>query len=287
MAHVGGIHARGNPSFPEVEVEVFKGDSLRFGFLQSLPRLSHLRHPFTFGIVFHPALYTFRLLYHVPRDEAVFDFVTGYERVVEDAPFEGIEQFLLRGVGYLPHIAEIDRAELVERRGQGFFGSACIDTALHREGHGTVEDVSLDELAVLRTFQRKDVAPSGIHHHQLHVLFGVEVAVTHDKLVITDIEVFAPWHICHATGRFIAVQPLVSVTERYIQQRFFFLVASQSKRLESRSVGSDVFQIPDVACPVCHQRPFTQVHFRRAVIGTRFHIQDFLLLFHLRIVFRL
>ncbi|EJX02544.1 hypothetical protein, membrane [gut metagenome] len=29
------------------------------------------------------------------------------------------------------------------------------------------------------------------------------------------------------------------------------------------------------------------MHFRRAVIGTRFHIQDFLLLFHLRIVFRL
>ena len=165
MAHVGGIHTRGNPAFPEIEVEVFKGDALRFGLLQCLPRLFHLRHPLTFGIVLHPALYAFRLLYHVPRDEAVFNLVTGYERIVEDTTFEGIEKLLFRTVCYPPHIAEIDRTVLVERCGQGFFGRACIDTALHREGNGTVEDVRLDELAVLRTFQRKDVAPSGIHHY--------------------------------------------------------------------------------------------------------------------------
>ena len=165
MAHVGGVHARRNPAFPEVEVEVLKGDTLRLGFLQSLQRLLNLRQPFTFGIAAHPCLNPFRLLYHVPRDEPVLYLVTGYERVVEDAPFEGVKQPLLRAVGYLPHVAEIDRAELVERRGECLFGSAYVGMALHREGNGTVEDVRLDEPAVLRTFQRKDVAPSGIHHH--------------------------------------------------------------------------------------------------------------------------
>ena len=50
MAHVGGIHARRNPAFTEVEVEVFKGDTLRLGFLQSLQSLFHLRQSFVFGI---------------------------------------------------------------------------------------------------------------------------------------------------------------------------------------------------------------------------------------------
>ena len=165
MAHVGGIHARRNPAFPEVEVEVLKGDTLRLGFLQSLQSLLNLRQPFTFGTAAHPCLNPFRLLYHVSGNEPVLYLVTGYKRVVEDASFEGIEQLLFRTVGYLPHIAEIDRAELVERCGECLFGRAYVGMALHREGNGTLEDVRLDEPAVLRTFQRKDVAPSGIHHH--------------------------------------------------------------------------------------------------------------------------
>jgi len=224
MAHVGGIHARGNPAFTEVEVEVFKGDTLRLGFLQSLQSLFHFRQSFAFQIIFHPCLYTLRLLYHVSRDEAVFNLVTGYERIVEDTPLEGIEKLLFRTVCYPPHIVEIDRTILVERCRQGFFRRTDVGMVLHREGNGTVEDVRFDELAVLRTFQRKDVAPSGVHHHQFHVLFGVEVAITHDKLVVTGVQVFTPRYIFLTSVRFIAVQPLVCVTERYIQQRFLFLI---------------------------------------------------------------
>ena len=247
MAHVGGIHARRNPAFTEVEVEVFKGDTLRLGFLQSLQSLFHFRQSFAFQIIFHPCLYTLRLLYHVSRDEAVFNLVTGYERIVEDTPFEGTKQFLFRGVGYLPHIAEIDRAELVERCGQGFFGRACIDTALHREGNGTVEDVRLDKLAVLRTFQRKDVAPSGIHHHQFHVLSGVEVTVTHDKLIVVGVEIPALRFVFRMVLRLVAIQTFVSVTERYIQHRFLFLIATEVERLEGRTVRREVFQVTEIA----------------------------------------
>jgi len=121
-AHVGGIDTRRNPAFPEVEIKVFKGDAWRFGIFQSLQRLLHLRHTFIFGVFAHPCLYALRLLYHVPGDETVFDLVTGYERIVVDAPLQGCEQILRRAVSYLTHIVEIDRAIFVERRGQGFFG---------------------------------------------------------------------------------------------------------------------------------------------------------------------
>ena len=116
-AHVGGVHARGDPAFPEVEVEILERDFLRFGFFQCLQRLPDFRQPFVFGIVVYPCLDIFRLLYHVPGDEPVLYLVTCHERVVEDAPLEGTKQFILRIVGYLPHIVEIDRAVLVERCG--------------------------------------------------------------------------------------------------------------------------------------------------------------------------
>ena len=117
MAHISSVHARRNPAFPEVEVKVLKGDALRLGFFQSLQRLLHFRHTSVFRVVAHPCLDALRLLYHVPGDEPVLYLVTGYERVVEDASFEGVKQSLLRAVGYLPHIIKIDRAELVERCG--------------------------------------------------------------------------------------------------------------------------------------------------------------------------
>jgi len=164
-AHVGGIDTRRNPAFPEIEVQILEGDTRRFGIFQSLQRLFHFRHTLTFGVFAHPSLYAFRLLYHVPGYEAVFDFVTGHERIVIDASLQGCEQLLRRAVGYLPHIVEIDRAIFVERRGQGFFGRAYVGMALHGEGNGMLEDVRLDELSVLHPFQRKDVTPARVHHH--------------------------------------------------------------------------------------------------------------------------
>ena len=149
--------------------------------------------------------------------------------------------------------------------------------ALHREGHGTLEDVRLYELSVLCPFQREDVSPSGIHHHQFHVLPGVEVAVAHDELVVAGVQVLAPRDIFLAPIRFIAVQTLVCVTERHIQQRLLFLIPGQSERLECHAVGSDVLQITDVTRPACHQRAFTQVHLRCAVVGTRRKVGGFLL----------
>ena len=57
------------------------------------------------------------------------------------------------------------------------------------------EDVRLDKLPVLNPFQRKDVTPAGIHHYQFHVLSGIEIAVTHDKLIITGVQMFPPRNI--------------------------------------------------------------------------------------------
>ena len=147
------------------KVQILEGDALRLGIFQSLQRLLHLRHTLIFGIVTHPCLYAFRFLYDISGDETVFDFVTGHERIVVDAPLQGSEQILRRAVGYLPHIVEIDRTIFVERRRQGFFGRAYVGMALHREGNRMLEDVRLDELSVFHPFQRKDVAPARIHHH--------------------------------------------------------------------------------------------------------------------------
>ena len=213
VAHIRGVHARGNPSFTEVEVEVFKLNPLRFGFFQCFQCLLHFRHMFIFGIGIYPIFDSFRLLYHVSGDEPVLDLVTGYERVVEDAPFQGLEQFLLRSVGYLPHIIEIDRSESVERCCKRFLRCPGIHGGLHPEGYGAFKDVRLHKPAALRTFQRKDIASAGIHHHQFHILLGIEVAVAHDKFIVAGVQVFTPLGICLVSVRFIAVQPLVCVTD--------------------------------------------------------------------------
>ena len=88
----------------------------------------------------------------------------------------------------------------------------------------------------------------------------------------------SPRNIRLVPVRFIAVQPLVCITQRHIQQRFFLLVAFQVERLKCCPVWRDVLQVSDVMTPpVCHQRPFTQVHLRCAMVGTRRKVHDFLL----------
>ena len=81
--------------------------------------------------------------------------------------------------------------------------------ALHRERNGTLENIRLDEPAVLRPFQRKDVTPARIHHHQFHVLLGVEVAVAHDKLIVAGVQRSALRRPFIVVLRLVAVKPLV------------------------------------------------------------------------------
>ena len=54
-----------------------------------------------------------------------------------------------------------------------------------------VEDVSLDKLTVLATFQCQCVTTVGVHHNELDILLLVEIAILGYKLIVILIEVFA------------------------------------------------------------------------------------------------
>ena len=114
MAHVGGIHAGGNPTLTEVEVQFLEGNALGFRIPQGFKRHFHVGDPLAVGIIIHPCLDTLRLFNHVPGYETVLDFVTVRQRIEIDAVFEGGEQFLLRPVGNGAHILKIDTAVFVE-----------------------------------------------------------------------------------------------------------------------------------------------------------------------------
>ena len=57
----------------------------------------------------------------------------------------------------------------------------------HGERHGMHKDVRLDKPPLFLAFDSKEVAPTGIHKHQPHVLRGVEDTVTHDELVVVGV----------------------------------------------------------------------------------------------------
>ena len=97
-AHVGGIHARGYPTLPEVEIQILEGDLFGHGIFQSFKRLLCLwYHPVALMSPY-PFLYVGHLLHHVSGDEAVGNLVAVRQRVVEHSAFQGIEHLRLRQV---------------------------------------------------------------------------------------------------------------------------------------------------------------------------------------------
>ena len=246
VAHVGGVDARGYPPFAEVEVEFLEGDALWSGILQCLQRLFSLRQMLMLPVIGNPCLDALRLVDDIPGNEAVADFVIVRQRVEIDPAVEGSEQFLLGGVSERAHVVEMNRAVPVERGGQGFLRRVGLHDLIHREGHGTLEDVGLDELPVLLTLQGKDVASCGIHQQQFHVLLGVEVAVAQDKLVVVGVEVASLRLVLLVVLRLIAVQTLVGITQGDVEHQFLFLKAIEVSGMEHRSVGREVFQIAHV-----------------------------------------
>ena len=89
----------------------------------------------------------------------------------------------------------------------------------------------------LNTYYDEFVMRYGNLNARQNVKLVMMDAVAHDKLVVAGVQVFTPHGICLAPVRFIAVQPLVCVTERHIQQRLLLLEARQPERMECRAVG--------------------------------------------------
>ena len=144
---------------------------------------------------------------------------------------------------------------------------------VHREGHGTLEDVGLDELPVLLTLQGEDVASCGIHQQQLHVLLGVEVAVAQDKLVVVGVEVASLRLVLLVVLRLIAVQTLIGIAQGDVEHQFLFLETVEVGGMEHRSVWREVFQIAHVPCRIEHNGAFTVMGFQRAVVGMRSEVK--------------
>ena len=86
-----------------------------------------------------------------------------------------------------------------------------------------VEDVSLDKLTVLDTLQCQCVAPIGVHHNELGIMFLVEVAILGYELIVILVKVFAQMFGRLMVFRFVVIELLVCLGQGYIQHRTFLL----------------------------------------------------------------
>ena len=103
-----------------------------------------------------------------------------------------------------------------------------------------VEDVSLDKLTVLATFQSQCVTTVCVHQYELDILFLVEVAILGYKFIVILVKVFAQmlrWLMCL---RFVVIELLVCLRHGDIQLGTFFLLRFKTKRSKCGSRLSDI-----------------------------------------------
>ena len=274
-AHVGGIHARGYPPLPEVEVQVLKRDLFRHGFFQRFQRLPCLRQHPVLPVTAYPFLHIGGLLYHVPGYEAVGYLVALCQRVVEHPSFQRFQHVRLRHVADGFHVGQVYSAIQVQRGGQGFLRRFRGDCRFLRKGNGAVEYVRLHHRAALAAFQCQHVAPGGVHHQQFHVLSGIQAAVAHHELVIVGVQVAAEHVVCLLPFRLLCVEPLVGVAHRDVQLRLLLLHTLHVQRLEGRPVAGHVLQHAHLIAHALRvypcQRAVLQVRLQRSAVRARHH----------------
>ena len=115
---VGRIDSRRYPPLAEVEVQLVERNRSRRGLLQGY---KGFLLALAVRVPGHPCLDALRLIDDIARDEAVFDLVTSGERIVEDAPFQFVDQLLAAVVRQGFHVIEIHTSVAVERGGERLF----------------------------------------------------------------------------------------------------------------------------------------------------------------------
>ena len=137
VCHIRGVYPRGNPPFPEVEVQLVEQDR---GW-HCVPQCSKglicgIRHVVSDSISFivkSPFENVFHFLHDIPCYETVLDFVAVLHRVVIDASFERLRQFGFAVSAKTAHIFHIHAAVLVERGGKRIFRCLHADILLLRK----------------------------------------------------------------------------------------------------------------------------------------------------------
>ena len=267
------VDTRRNPPLAEVEVQLVERDRARRGFLQGG---ESFLFAFAVRVLGHPCLDALRFVHYVACDEAVFDLVAAGERIVENAPFQLVDQLVAAIVREGFHVVEVHAAVAVERGRKRLLGRIDVRRLVHSERYGMVENVGLDELPVLRPFEGEDVAPRRVHHQELDVRFGVQIPVTGDELVVTGVQRLALRRPFIVILRLVSVEPLVSVAHGSVSCNLLSLLLSQIERVERRSVAGDVFQVADlVTCPdgvYLDKRSLTMVRFEQSVERAGLHL---------------
>ena len=197
-------------------------------------------------ILTHPRLDALRLIHHIARDKAVFDFIAADQRIVKDTPFQLVDQLLAAVVRECLHVIKVHAAITVERSCESFFGRIDVRNLIKRERYRMVEDVSLYELSVLRPLHRKEVASRSVHHNQFDVRFGIERTVPRDELIITGVQVLTLHLVLLVLVGFVGIEPLVSVAHGDIGRRFLQLYLIQFERVKRRAIAGNVFQVADL-----------------------------------------
>ena len=138
-----------------------------------------------------------------------------------------------------------------------------------------VEYVRLHHRAALAAFQCQHVAPRSIHHQQLHVLLGVQAAVTHHELVVVGVQVAAQQGVFLVVFRFVGVEPLIGVAQVDVELCLLRLHPLHVERLECCPVLGDILQHPDLETDAAgmfpYHRTFLQMRLHNALERTGNH----------------
>ena len=105
-----------------------------------------------------------------------------------------------------------------------------------------VEDVSLDKLTVLATFQCQCVTTVGVHQYELDILLLIEIAILLHELIVILIEVFAQMFTRLMCLCLVVIELLVCLRKSYIQHGAFLLFRFEVERCEGSSVLADFGQ---------------------------------------------
>ena len=211
------VNACADPTLPEVEVQILKGD----GTGRCLPQGGKgFFGCFVVGMLLYIFLYHLGFGDDVSGYELVDYLVITHQGIEEYTSFEFVEQHGFGLVGQTSHVFQIDRAVLIERGRQGFVGGIDVRNLALVEGYGMVEDVSFQGDAILVAFQRKDFPVVIVHAEEVYIFCIVQVAELTGKVVVQAVQHGAFFQVFFPPVGFIFVQTTVAIPDFSVEGCF-------------------------------------------------------------------
>ena len=242
-----------HPSFPEIEVQFGKRNRFRLYFFERIQGILYIRLRFFILYPVDVSLEIIQFLIDITGEHACAVLPCLFNRIIENLARKSLFDFGEAFSGLLFDIIDVHITEEIQAAGQRFVRSHDFRfIVLSDDGNRFIENIRLDALSVLVTFQSGNLLIRRVQSQECGSLCGTQAPQPGDQRIIREVQFLTQCGLFYLYFLFGVEKFPISIPDLYIKVHHFLFRLCQFRSRNKHFLTVIDFDDTVLSLKTCH-----------------------------------